>query len=216
MASRSLVVIFSRRGDLDPWRSLEALDPIFDIDFARWVRFCGSRGPKRAPGPKSETSNLDEESSSTTRRQRRLAARRGAAPARGRAPRAVGPLDGQPFGVCQGARRDQGAAPDQPLLGELWSLTPLGDPSTSTPLSRDRRHDGFPQGGMDHSSPRSGWSVREVQGVGRPGSWGPREPRETRRSTECLGSPGRPGGPGSKGLTSRIRGPAPAHEHLEL
>ena len=38
-------------------------------------------------------------------------------------------------------------------------LTPLGDPSTSTPLSRDRRYDGFPQGGKDHSSPRSGWSA---------------------------------------------------------
>ena len=39
-----------------------ALDPVFDIDSAPRARFRGPRGPKRARGPKDETSNLDEKS----------------------------------------------------------------------------------------------------------------------------------------------------------
>eukprot|EP00959_Pyramimonas_sp_CCMP1952_P301416 6306347-Pyramimonas_sp.AAC.1 len=53
---------------------------------------------------------------------------------------------------------------------------PLGDPLISTPLSRDRRCDGFPQGGKNHSSPSYGWSAEgqregEEIGSGLKGTW---------------------------------------------
>ena len=36
--------------DLRSWRSLEALDDIFNIDFAPWVHTCASKGPNRPSG----------------------------------------------------------------------------------------------------------------------------------------------------------------------